>query len=318
VRGNGNSGIMPVPAWDPSNHWQGRVRVDLLPREYDPAIGFVASANEELYRRDGPPLHAHGQPDYRKRRIVERLTELPRATIEDMQNLQYDVLSLQARDLLPILLALVDDGPFKEKLSAWDCRYTPSSTEATLYQHFYRHVVLQIFGNEQGIGWRRMFYLCTRMGYSTMVLTAIDRTLRKVTSSWWRGRSKQALVQKAAELAQLEPVKPWSEFNSFHFVNRFFGTARAGRLLGFKSRPIAMPGCAGTVFQGHLFTTATRETTFAPTYHFVTSLGQDMAYTNLPGGPSESRFSEWYKTDIPRWISGEYKPLTPSGNGDTH
>jgi len=42
------------------------------------------------------------------------------------------------------------------------------------------------------------------MGFSTMVLTAIDRTLRKVTSSWWRGRSKQALVQKAAELAQLE------------------------------------------------------------------------------------------------------------------
>jgi penicillin amidase len=316
VRGNGNSGIMPVPAWDSANHWQGRVRVDLLPREYDPAIGFVASANEELYRRDGPPLHAHAQPDYRKRRIVERLTELPRATIEDMQNLQYDVLSLQARDLLPILLALVHDCPLKEKLAAWDCRYTPASTEATLYQHFYRHVVLQIFGNEQGIGWRRMFYLCTRMGYSTMVLTAIDRTLRKVTSSWWRGRSKQALVQKAAELAQLEPVKPWSEFNSFHFVNRFFGSGRAGRLLGFKSRPIAMPGCAATVFQGHLMTTATRETTFAPTYHLVTSLGDNEAWTNLPGGPSESRFSEWYKTDIPRWIAGEYKRLTPSGNGD--
>ena len=146
------------------------------------------------------------QPDYRKRRIVERLTELPRATVEDMQNLQYDVLSLQARDLLPVLLALVDDCPLKEKLSAWDCRYTPASTEATLFQHFYRHVVLQIFGNEQGIGWRRMFYLCTRMGYSTMVLTAIDRTLRKVTSSWWRGRSKKALVQQAAELAQHEPV----------------------------------------------------------------------------------------------------------------
>ena len=205
-------------------------------------IGFVASANEELYRRDGPPLHAHAQPDYRKRRIVERLTELPRATVEDMQNLQYDVLSLQARDLLPVLLALVDDCPLKEKLSAWDCRYTPTSTEATLFQHFYRHVVLQIFGNEQGIGWRRMFYLCTRMGYSTMVLTAIDRTLRKVTSSWWRGRSKKALVQKAAELAQQEPVVPWSEFNSFHFVNRFFGSGRAGRLLGF---PLAADRHAG-------------------------------------------------------------------------
>lgn len=311
VRGGGNSGIVPVPAWDVENHWQGRVRVDLLPREYDPAIGFVASANEELYRRDGPPLHAHAQPDYRKRRIVERLTELPKATITDMQNLQYDVLSVQARDLLPVLLALVDDCPLKEKLAAWDCRYTPTSTEATLFQNFYRHVVLQIFGNEQGIGWRRMFYLATRVGYSTMVLTAIDRTLRKVTSSWWRGRSKRALVQRAAELAQKEPVLPWSEFNAFHFVNRFFGSARGGRLLGFRSRAIAMPGCHATPFQGHLMTTATRETTFAPTYHFVTDMGTDEAWTNLPGGPSENRFSQWYKVDIPRWIAGEYKRLTP-------
>ncbi len=311
LRGGGNSGLLPVPAWDPANHWQGKVRIDLLPREYDPPIGFVASANEELYRRDGPPLHAHGQPDYRKRRIVERLTELPRATMQDMQKLQYDVLSTQARDLLPVLLALIEDSPLKQKLSAWDCRYTPNSSEAVLFQTFYRHVVLQIFGNEQGIGWRRMLFLCTRMGFSTMVLTAVDRTLRKVTSSWWRGRSKQALVRKAAELAQQEPMKPWSEINSFHFVNRFFGGGRAGRLLGFRSRPIAMPGNHATPFQGHLLTTATRESTFAPTYHFTTDMGTDEAWTNLPGGPSESRFSPWYKSDIPRWIAGEYKRIAP-------
>ena len=75
-RGGGNSGIVPIAAWDPENHWQGRVRADLLPREYDPPCGFVASANEELYRSDGPPLHAHGLPDYRKRRIVERLDRI--------------------------------------------------------------------------------------------------------------------------------------------------------------------------------------------------------------------------------------------------
>jgi penicillin G amidase len=180
-----------------------------------------------------------------------------------------------------------------------------------LYQHFYRHVVLEIFGNEEGIGWRRMLYLCTRMGYSTMVLTAVDRTLRKVTSAWWRGRSKKVLVQKAAERAQLEPVEPWSSFNSFHFVNRFIAGGRAGRLLGFRSAQIAMPGCAATPFQGHLIMTATRESTFAPSYHFVADVGTDEAWTNLPGGPSESRFSPWYKVDIPRWIRGEYKRIAP-------
>src|SRR4029078_7965726 len=151
------------------------------------------------------------------------------------------------------------------------------------------------------------------MGFSTMVLTAIDRTLRKVTSSWWRGRSKKELVQRAAEAAQLEPVQPWGEFNMFHFVNRFIDGGRAGRLLGFRSAPIAMPGNHATPFQGHLLTTATRESTFAPIYHFVADLGTDEAWTNLPGGPGESRFSSWYKVDIPRWTGGEYKRLAARG-----
>jgi hypothetical protein len=30
----------------------------------------------------------------------------------------------------------------------------------------------------------------------------------------------------------------------------------------------------------------------------------------LPGGPSESRFSRFYKSDLALWFEGEYKRLT--------
>jgi len=311
VRGADQSGIVPIPAWDEKNHWQGTVPEELLPHEYDPAIGFVATANEELYRTDGPPLHAHGFPDYRKRRIVERLTELPQATIKDMQELQYDVLSMQAQDLLPILLAHVEDGPFKETLAGWDHRYDAQCTEAALFQNFYHHVLLEIFGHEEGIGWRRMLYLCTRMGYSTLVLCATDRLLRKVTSSWWKVRDKGEMIRLAVKRVENQPPKTWSSVNWFHFANRFFSAGSVGRLLGLRSRAIPMRGCHATIFQGHLLATATRESTFAPSYHMVTDLGTDEAWTNLPGGPSENRFSKWYDTDIARWLNAEYKKLTP-------
>lgn len=303
------SGITPLPAWDESNHWQGVVPPELLPRQYDPAIGFVATANEEQYRSDGPPLHASHLPDYRLKRIVERLTELPQATVEDMQALQYDVLSTHARDLLPILLAHVDNGPLKQRLSEWDCRYTPDSTQATLFHNFYRHLLLEIFGQEAGIGWRRMLYLSTRMGYSKFLLTACDRALRKVTSSWWRDRDKAHMIRTAAKRAADEDDRPWSAINEFHFVNRFINLGSVGRLLGLRSPPIAMPGCHATPFQGHLLTTKTRESTFAPSYHFVTDMGTDTAWTNLPGGPSESAFSWYYQSDLERWKNGEYKRL---------
>lgn len=313
LRKAGSSGLVPIPAWDESKHWLGTVPPELLPSEFDPAIGFVASANEEQWRTDGPPLHAFALADYRKRRIVERLTELPQATPTDMQQLQYDVTSLHATDLLPVLLAHVEEGPLKEKLSAWDRRYTPDSTEATLFSHFYRHVLLEVFGHEKGIGWRRMFYLTTRMGFSSMLLTAADRLMRKETSSWWKHRDKGEMIRVAAERAIAEPVQPWSATNSFHFVNRFLGHTRTGRLLGYRSPQTAMPGCHATPFQGHLLTTATREATFAPSYHFVADLSTDEAWTNLPGGPSESRFSKWYQSDIPLWTSGEYKRLVAEG-----
>ena len=240
---------------------------------------------------------------------MQRLTEMPQATLDDMSALQYDVFSTQAEDLLPVLLAHVGDCPLKERLERWDRRYNPESTEATLFNHFYRHVLLEVFGHEEGIGWRRMFYLTTRLGFSRMVLTAADRSLRRVTSAWWRERDKGELIRRAAELAAAEPEQPWSEVNRFHFVNRFFGAGVTGRLLGIRKTEVAMPGNHSTPFQGHLLQTATRESTFAPSYHFICDMAQDTAHTNLPGGPSENTFSKWRQTDIDRWLNGEYKQL---------
>ncbi len=262
-------------------------------------------------------------PDYRKRRIDQRLAELERATLEDMQRLQYDVVSVHARECLNIFLPHMPEGEIKQRLSRWHGNYSAESHEASLFHKLYLHVLLEIFGQPQethgGFGWRRMLYLCSRQGFSTMVITAVDRLLHKETSSWWRDRDKGQLIRRAAEKLADEKDQPWSELNTFRFTNRFFGTQRAGRLLGFHTGELAMPGNFATPFQGHLLRTATRESTFAPSYHFVTDMNSDEAWTNLPGGPSESRFSKYYKTDIERWRKGEYKQLSasPAGaNGD--
>jgi penicillin amidase len=144
-----------------------------------------------------------------------------------------------------------------------------------------------------------------------MVLTAIDRLLHKEESSWWRHRDKGELIRRAGERLEREADVPWSEINAFRFTNRFFEGHLAGHLLGFHTGEMAMPGNHATPFQGHLLRTSTRESTFAPSYHFVTDLGTDEAWTNLPGGPSESRFSKYYKSDIDRWLNGKYKRIAP-------
>lgn len=317
IRRKGVHGLLPIPAWDERNHWQGRIPCDRLPRIYDPPEGLIASANNNINPPGGPELMTLPVPEYRYDRIVERLAELPQAELADMQQLQYDVVSLQARRLLRVFLPDMADGPVKRRLAAWDCRYTTDSLEATLFARLYRNVLLEIFGHAPserggGIGWRRMLYLSSRAGFSMMVLTEIDRLLEKEHSLWWCGRGKAELIRRAAERLAGENDQPWGEMNSFHFVNRFFPARRVGRALGFRSRKLPMPGCFATPFQGQLLTSAKRETSFAPSYHFVTDLATDEAWTNLPGGPSESRFSPLYKNDLPRWQSGEYKKLVAS------
>jgi len=303
-------GLVPLPAWDETNHWQGWLPPELLPQVYDPPEGFVVTANEEI---DGPPgaplLVTQLLPDYRQRRIAERLRELPAATVDDMQALQYDLLSVHARAMLEVFLPHLPDGDLKQRLQDWDLRYHPHSREAALFQRLYVRVIVEVFGHEESIGWRRMLYLCTRAGYSMMVLTAADRLLRCDASPWWRNHDKGALIRRAAEQVRQLPDVPWSEINNFHFTDRFLGTHQVGRLLGYNSRRYPMPGCHATPFQGHVYQTATREQTFAPSYHFVTDLGTDEAWTNLPGGPSESRFSRHYKNDLARWLTGQYKRL---------
>ncbi|WP_040351420.1 penicillin acylase family protein [Blastopirellula marina] len=310
VRRSGATGLAPLAAWDEVNHWDGFLPPEYLPSIYNPECGFVATANEEQPVVDGVRVTSQTLPDYRKRRIVEQLNYADEVTVEEMQALQYDYISLQARDLLPYLLPHVADKNVVHRLENWNLDYTPDSHEAVLFQRLYRNTLLEIFGHAEGLGRRRVLYVATRVGFSSMVIAAVDRILKKEDSLWWKGRNKGDLIRAAAEKLSLEADKPWSDVNNFYFTDRFFGGISGGRLLGFESRPYPMPGNFATIFQGHVLQTAKRSSTFAPSYHFVADMATSEAWSNLPGGPSESRFSAYYKSDVPRWFDGHYKRLS--------
>jgi len=307
----GSSGLGPVAAWDARNHWQGILPAEDLVRIYNPECGFIATANEDINPPNGPKLVSQILPDYRKRRIDESLLHASDINVAQMQELQYDLLSLQAREILPILFPHAPEE-LQHRLEHWDLRYHPDSTEAVDFQRFYRNTLFEIFGHRHGFGPKRTLYLVTRAGFSSMIIAACDAILKKDESLWWKNRDKHEMIRKAGEQVLLEPQKTWGQFNNFHFSDRFFGGMHVGRLLGFDSATYPMPGCHATIFQGHVLQTATRESTFAPSYHFVTDLATDEIWTNLPGGPSESRFSRYYKSDVPLWLDGEYKQLKPT------
>ena len=79
---------------------------------------------------------------------------------------------------------------------------------------------------------------------------------------------------------------------------------------GFDQGPVTAIGNRATIHQGQLYRSASRMTSFLPSFRLVTDMGQKAVFTNLAGGPSDRRFSKWYCSDLENWIEGEYKRVS--------
>ena len=121
------SGLLPVPG-DGRFEWSGFVPTPQLPQSYNPARGYIATANNNIlppgYRT---PISFDWSSDYRVSRIREVLDARNDFTIADFQALQHDDLSILARRLVPSLVAAAGrlgrgDDPVVKMLAAWNHR----------------------------------------------------------------------------------------------------------------------------------------------------------------------------------------------------
>ena len=128
--------------------WVGFVDNEDLPTSIDPAVGYVMSANEynlpASWDSSAQPLAFEWYDGFRARRIHEVLREQRAAGLADSEDLQDDVLSVAARDLLQIVLATVSTEFLHaqpEGLSVflrWDARIDNETPQAAFYSHWVR------------------------------------------------------------------------------------------------------------------------------------------------------------------------------------
>jgi penicillin amidase len=109
IRPNWN-GLLPVPGDAGRYEWQGFLGIDDLPQAYNPARGFIATANNNIL----PPgytrmLGYEWSAPHRANRIVEVLEAAKasgtRLTVDDSERLQHDATSLVARAVCSALRA---------------------------------------------------------------------------------------------------------------------------------------------------------------------------------------------------------------------
>jgi penicillin amidase len=141
-------GLMPVPG-DGRYEWKGFLDGAQLPYAYNPKQGWFASANEMNLPAEYPyrehKLGFEWPDNARARRIAEVLSSTPKASMEDMERLQNDVVSLNAKRLVALLGRLSspdrDTQAALRLLGAWDGEERATSAAAALYEVWWsRHL----------------------------------------------------------------------------------------------------------------------------------------------------------------------------------
>jgi len=307
-----HSGLHPVPAWEERWHWRGLVPSDRLHSVLNPPEGFLATANDDHNPPAGPLVINLPMGSYRADRIRALLGECSTCTTGDMERIQTDLYSLQAERYMEILRPLLPDTFAGRLLGGWDCRYDRASRGATLFETIYHALLDEVFGAS--------FFgeeVWSKVVASTAILAdyyhLFDNVLLGDDSRWFGDEGREGLVSRVLEEVltevTLEAITPWGKRQQIVMKNIFFD----GRLplwLGFDHGPIELQGNRATVVQGGIFSSHDRQTTFTPSWRFITDLAEDSARTVLAGGPSARRFSKWYTTDVQRWLEGRYKTLS--------
>jgi penicillin amidase len=158
TRAKGQDGSIPAPGWLSKDKWTGYIKFDELPYEYDPARGYIVTANQPVIDPDKYPYTLTTDWGYGTR--SQRITDLIKLKIkgggkistDDMRQMQLDSDSQIARLLVPQLLKINLDDPdvreAQELLRGWDYTQDADSAAAAYFNAVWRNILKLAFGNK--------------------------------------------------------------------------------------------------------------------------------------------------------------------------
>jgi len=315
IRKNNWNGFTPAPGWDVSYDWQGIVDSKDLPRCYNPEEGFIVTANQDLNHLGKVNPINMPMGNYRAARISEQLEKSDHHDVAFCKELQFDVYSKQAKLFLAILLPLLEKENEKSKgaeiLKTWDCCYTFDSTATAIFESFYQVLRNKVFGSESStMGDKVVRHLCEQTGIFIDFYQNFDKVLLNKDSVWFTNISRDKTFLAAFEEAKrLFTYKTWREVNKITFKNLLF-QGKLPKVLGFDEMDVPLLGGRATPHQGQIYRSGGRETSFSPSMRLIASMDEEILHTCLAGGPSDNRFSIWYKSELQAWLTGKYKTLS--------
>ncbi|MFQ5636808.1 MAG: penicillin acylase family protein [bacterium] len=324
-----STGVSVHRGWLQTGQWYRDVPFEKMPHMVNPPENFIVTANNKIVD-DRYPYYLTNlwEPPNRAARIRQMLTDRDSLTLDDFKNMQSDVVSLQAKEMLPTLLEHIrteldttSDMELRtlyDLVKTWDGSETPESVAAAIFNAFFLKLIENTFQDEMG---EDLFQGYTRL--SNVPSRVISSLFLKKSSSWFDNIETQQIetkhdiiVQSFADagrmLAELagDNISNW-KWGELHTLTMSHPLGRRKPLdMVFNLGPYSRGGSKMTVNNGEYRLRAPFKAIIGASTRQLVDLSEPHhAYSVITSGQSGHPLSEHYKDQAPLWLEGKVHPM---------
>ncbi len=322
IRGDGD-GWLPQPGWDSAYDWAGFIPFEDLPVSYNPASGYIVTANNAIVSDDYDYfLSRDWDYGYRAARIAE-LIELRASagalTAEDMREIQMDDEMWIGKQLATVMssLDIADAGTQDavELLRTWDAQNTASSAAAAYANVLWSNLVQNILANRE-----TPLPVDSQSRLFTVVSAMLDDPEDALWSNAELGVSGMAeMLELSADQAYTELVSlqgnvverwNWGDLHAITLTSDTFGSSGIAPIeMLFNRGPYRVSGGASVVNATGWELGESYATTTVPSMRMVVDLADFDASTWIHlTGASGHAFHAQYTDQTEDWASGIQRP----------
>lgn len=309
-------GLMPVPG-DGRYEWDGFMKAAELPQTFDPAKGWVATANEMNLPADFPADRKVGyewSSPSRVQRIDEVIAAKPKFTVADGMALQTDPTDVTSRRTRALLANLDAADPEVRAALAllrdWDGTLAPDSAAAALHEIWVtKHLGPATVARAAPAPARALL----GAGDRPAILDYLDSAeAAPVRATILVESLKAAFDEVKAKLGPDPAAWRWGDLHQARFEHLLSPRVPAAERGRWAAGPLPMPGGSGSPLAATWRPNDYRVIAGA-SFRMVLDVGSwdDSRVINTPGQsgePGSPHFSDLFA----KWAAGEYVPLAYS------
>ena len=315
------AGRAPVPGWDATYDWKGYLKFDSLPREDNPNVGAIGTANARMVDPEYPHLLTYDwEPAFRQQRIKQLIFDADKHDMASMRAAQTDVLSLAVLKLQPLMIAAAQaagsvEHAVLDQITVWDGTMRADRPEPLIFTAWMREAVRAIYRDDLGeafdryLGSRAVALIRLLEGRATSRDWCDDRTTpeHETCSTVLAGALNRALHDLQLRYGGDRSKWRWGQAHTAFSEHRPFGLV--GGLAPFFNVEVPSGGGNYTLNRGQsdFGTDQPFANRHAASFRAIYDLADlDHSLYIQTTGQSGNPLSPFYRSFATRWSKGEY------------